>query len=168
MSLKDKDAKRIESLADEIREISLAVRFDSLILLSYAAEVVNRYLGSKIRKHGQDQTRMNILYLLVGSGGSMTPTNISKRVNRSKHAITRAIDILEKDNLVKREHSRNDRRSINIIITNQGIDLVKRSLPDLKRATSVATSCLNKKQIDELKTITSKLRKWLLSSMSPD
>ena len=51
-------------------------------------------------------------------------------------------------------------------LTTEGIDLVKRSLPDLQRATSVATSCLTKEQIDELKTITSKLRKWVLSSMS--
>ena len=168
MNSNQKDTQRIESLAKEIREISEVVRFDSLILLSYAAEVVNRYMDSQIKKHGHDQTRMNILYLLVGSGGSLTPTNISKRVNRSKHAITRAIDILEGENLVRRGPSGHDRRSINITITTEGIDLVKRSLPDLQRATSVATSCLTKEQIDALKTITSKLRKWVLSSMSED
>ena len=162
------DPKAIESLAKEIREISQVVRFDSLILLTYAAEAVNRYLGHWIKKYGQDQTRINILYLLIGKGGSLTPTSISKGVNRSKHAITRAIDILEKDALVRREPSVNDRRSLNVVITREGISLVKKTLPALQRASSIATSCLNKEQIDELKTISNKLRKWIWSSMPED
>jgi DNA-binding MarR family transcriptional regulator len=165
---KNADPEAIESLAKEIREISQVVRFDSLILLTYAAEAVNRYLGQWVKKYGQDQTRINILYLLIGNGGSLTPTSISKSVNRSKHAITRAIDILEKDALVKREHSAKDRRSLNVIITRRGIELVKKTLPTLQRASSIATSCLNEKQIDELKTISNKLRKWIGSSMPVD
>lgn len=165
---KSTDPEAIESLAKEIKDISRVVRFDSLILLTYAAEAVNRYLGHWIKKYDQDQTRINILYLLIGNGGSMTPTNISKGVNRSKHAITRAIDILEKDALVRREPSANDRRSLNVVITRQGIDLVKKTLPSLQRASSIATSCLNEEQINELKTISTKLRKWIWSSMPED
>jgi DNA-binding MarR family transcriptional regulator len=89
-------------------------------------------------------------------------------VNRSKHAITRAIDILEKDALVRREPSANDRRSLNVVITKQGIDLVKKTLPALQRASSIATSCLSEEQINELKTISTKLRKWIWSSMSEE
>lgn len=165
---KEADSEAIESLAREIKDISKVVRFDSLILLTYAAEAVNRYLGYWIKKYGQDQTRINILYLLIGNGGSLTPTSISEGVNRSKHAITRAIDILEKDALVRREPSLNDRRSLNVVITRQGIDLAKKTLPALQRASSIATSCLNEEQINELKTISTKLRKWVWSSMPED
>jgi len=165
---KSADPEAIESLAKEIRDISQVVRFDSLILLTYAAEAVNRYLGHWIKKFDQDQTRMNILYLLIGKGGSLTPTSISEGVNRSKHAITRAIDILEKDALVRREPSASDRRSLNVVITKQGIELVKKTLPTLQRASSIATSCLSEKQINELKTISTKLRKWIWSSMPED
>jgi DNA-binding MarR family transcriptional regulator len=162
---KDADPKAIESLANEIKEISQVVRFDSLLLLTYAAEAVNRYLGQWVKKFDQDQTRINILFLLIGNGGSLTPTSISKGVNRSKHAITRAIDILEKDELVRRQPSVNDRRSLNVVITRQGIALVKKTLPSLQRASSIATSCLTEEQINELKTISTKLRKWVWSSM---
>jgi DNA-binding MarR family transcriptional regulator len=165
---KGTDPEAIESLAKEIKDISQVVRFDSLILLTYAAEAVNRYLGHWIKKYDQDQTRINILYLLIGNGGSLTPTRISEGVNRSKHAITRAIDILEKDALVRREPSTNDRRSLNVVITRQGIDLVKKTLPALQRASSIATSCLNEEQINELKIISTKLRKWIWSSMPDD
>ena len=165
---KSTDPEAIESLAKEIKDISQVVRFDSLILLTYAAEAVNRYLGHWIKKYDQDQTRINILYLLIGNGGSLTPTIISEGVNRSKHAITRAIDILEKDALVKRVPSLNDRRSLNVVITRKGIELVKKTLPALQRASSIATSCLNEEQINELKTISTKLRKWIWSSMPED
>jgi len=165
---KDADPDTIKSLAKEIKEISQVVRFDSLILLTYTAEAVNRYLEQWLKKFDQDQTRINILYLLIGNGGSLTPTNISKGVNRSKHAITRAIDILENDALVRRQPSVTDRRSLNVVITRKGIDLVKETLPALQRASSIATSCLSEEQIDELKTIVTKLRKWIWSSMPGD
>ncbi len=166
MGVKSKEQTAIKDLAKEIRQISQIVKFDSLILLMYAAEAANRFLESHLKKHGQDQTRLNILYLLISNGGSMTPTNISKRVYRSKHAITRAIDILEKANLVRREPTDGDRRSITITVTQEGIELVKRSLPDMQRASSIATSCLSSQQVDDLRTISKKLRKWLWESMA--
>lgn len=156
----------IKSLSEEIEQISEVVRLDSLILLMYAAEAATRYLDSQMKRHGHDQTRLNILYLLVGNGGTLTPTTISKRVYRSKHAITRAIDVLEEDGLVKRVASGTDRRSINVSITETGLNLVRESLPDLQRASSVATSCLTGEQVDTLREISRKLRKWLWSCMS--
>jgi DNA-binding MarR family transcriptional regulator len=165
MSVKSEDQLAIKDLAEEIKQISEIVKFDSLVLLMYAADAASRFLELQLKKHGQDQTRLNILYLLISSGGMMTPTNISKRVYRSKHAITRAIDILEKGNLVKRGPTEGDRRSITIAITREGIELVKNSLPDMQRASSVATSCLSGDQIDDLRDISKKLRKWLWASM---
>ncbi len=165
---KSSDSKAIETLAKEIKDVSQVVRFDSLVLLTYAAESVNRYMAQWVKKYDQDQTRINILYLLIGNEGSLTPTGISEAVNRSKHAITRAIDILEKDQLVRREPSKNDRRSLNVVITKQGIELVKKTLPALQRASSTATSCLSEEQVEELKTISIKLRKWIWSLTSED
>lgn len=154
----------MESLAREIRDMQEIVKFDSLLLLLYAAEVVSRYMESRLKEFGQDQTRLNILYLLVASGGTLTPTDISEKVYRSKHAITRAIDILEMDELVKRERSPIDRRSINVTISEKGIDLVRRSLPKVQQASAVATSCLTNQQVEELKSTTRKLRHWISAS----
>jgi len=156
-------SETIESLSNEIEHIAEFVKFDSLIILMYTASVVEKYLNISTKKYGQDQTRLNILYLLVGLGGSATPTIISKRVYRSKHAITRAIDLLEKGSLIKRERTSVDRRSINITITQNGLQLVKRSLPELQRATSEAISCLNNTQLMEFKAILKKLRYKLLN-----
>lgn len=154
----------VASLARDIRDMQEIVKFDSLLLLLYSAEVVSGFLESRLKEFGHDQTRLNILYLLVASEGTLTPTDISERVYRSKHAITRAIDILEKDGLVSRERSPTDRRSINVTISEKGIDLVRRSLPKVQQASAIATSCLTTQQVEELKSTTRKLRHWISSS----
>ena len=162
-----RDATRedsMESLAQEIQSMQEIVKFDSLLLLLYAAEVVSRYMESRLKEFGHDQTRLNILYLLVANGGTLTPTEISEKVYRSKHAITRAIDILEKAELVTRERSPSDRRSINVVISEKGVDLVRRSLPQVQQASAVATSCLTTQQVEELKSTTRKLRHWISSN----
>jgi len=158
----DSDAS-IEKLATEIKEVSQVVRLDSLILIMYAGDVVSRYLDTKMKKFGQDLTRFNILYLLVGSGGVLTPTYISKRVFRSKHAITRALDVLEKDSLIERERTHTDRRSVNIRITKKGLQLVQRSLPDLQRASAAVMSSLGKEKNEELKNLLKELRSQVLN-----
>lgn len=154
----------VKSLARDIRDMQEIVKFDSLLLLLYAAEMVSRYLDSRLKEFGHDQTRLNILYLLVANDGTMTPTEISEKVYRSKHAITRAIDILEKDELVLRERSPIDRRSINVTISEKGIDLVRRSLPKVQQASAIATSCLTSQQVEDLKSTTRKLRRWISTS----
>lgn len=154
-------ADSMESLAREIRDMQEIVKFDSLLLLMYAAEVVSRYMEMKMKEFGHDQTRLNILYLLVASGGTLTPTEISEKVYRSKHAITRAIDILEKAELVTRERSSSDRRSIDVTVSEKGVDLVRRSLPKVQQASAIATSCLTSQQVEDLKTTTRKLRHWI-------
>jgi DNA-binding MarR family transcriptional regulator len=162
----DSDAA-IETLANEIKEVSEVVRLDGLVLIMYAGDVVSRYLDMKMRKFGQDLTRFNILYLLVGSGGIQTPTAISKRVFRSKHAISRALDVLEKDGLIERARTNKDRRSVNIRITKKGLQLVRRSLPDLQKASAAAASCLNDERFEELKKLVKELRTHVLNLIGP-
>ena len=168
MAKKSKETQSIELLAKEINVISKVVKLDCLVLLMYAADAVNKYLENYIGKYGQDQTRINILFLLITNGGQMTPTNISKRVYRSKHAITRAIDILEDSGYVERKPLAGDRRSINVRITQNGLEFVTQILPDLQRASSVATSCMSKEQVEELGNLSRKLRKWLWNSMNSE
>jgi DNA-binding MarR family transcriptional regulator len=157
----------IENLSKEINGASEVVRLNGLILLVYAANVISKYLDLKMRKYGQDLTRLNILYLLVGSGGSMTPTNISRRVYRSKHAITRALDVLEKDTLVERERESADRRLVNVRITRKGVQLVQKSLADLQQASAAAMAVLADNKVEDLKNMSRELRKHLLNLMGP-
>ena len=93
--------KGVESLADDIRAQAKELRTDNLLSFVYTADILNRYLEIKLRKYGANRTQLNILHALITQGGSLRPTELSKRVFRSKHAITRAIDALEEEGLVR-------------------------------------------------------------------
>jgi DNA-binding MarR family transcriptional regulator len=97
----------------------------------------------------------------------MTPTNISRRVYRSKHAITRALDVLEKDTLVERERESADRRLVNVRITRKGVQLVQKSLADLQQASAAAMAVLADNKVEDLKNMSRELRKHLLNLMGP-
>jgi DNA-binding MarR family transcriptional regulator len=153
----------IQPLADEIREQASELRGEIFLSFSYTADIFNRNLDIMLAKRNSSRTRFGILHNLVTHGGSMTPTEIAKRVFRSKHAVTRAIDVLEKDGLVRRGTVRGDRRLRKVSITKKGIKLIADNMDDRRESSQRAMSCLTQRQSEELKVILERLRKHLLS-----
>jgi DNA-binding MarR family transcriptional regulator len=153
----------IQSLATEIREQAAGLRGELFLSFSYTSDVFNRYLDIELAKRDSSRTRFGILHNLITHGGSMTPTEIAKRVFRSKHAITRAIDVLEKDGLVKRSTVRGDRRLSKVSITKKGLKLIEANMADRREMSHRAMSCLTKRQAEVLRVISKKLRNHLLS-----
>ena len=154
--------ERVESLAKDIRTQANDLRFDSLVSFTYTADIVNRYLNAVLYKYGINQTYFNILHNLITHGGVMTPTELSKRVFRSKHAITKAVDSLEKEGLVAREGIGSDRRTRKVAITKEGLDVVKNAMPYRQEVSSRAMSCLNEQQAQELNATLRQIRKHVL------
>jgi DNA-binding MarR family transcriptional regulator len=157
------DGSEIEPLATEIREQAGELQGEIFLSFSYTADVFNRYLDVLLTKRDSSRTRFGILHNLITHGGSMTPTEIAKRVFRSKHAVTRAIDVLEKDGLVRRGTVRGDRRLRKVSITRKGLRLIATNVDDRREISRQAMSCLNQRQSEELKVILERLRKRLLS-----
>jgi DNA-binding MarR family transcriptional regulator len=92
----------------------------------------------------------------------MTPTELSKGVFRSKHAITRAVDSLEKEGLVAREGIGTDRRTRRVAITKEGLDVIKQAMPYRQEVSSTAMSCLSEQQAQEFNAALRQLRKHIL------
>lgn len=154
----------IESIAADIRTQARHLRVDTFLSLIYTADVVNRYLDIELTKQPASRTGFNVLNNLILHGGIMTPTDISKRIFRSKHAVTRIIDTLEKQGLVKREPIGEDRRTRKVSITKKGLELIKVTTADEQRRISHAVfSPLNEKQTKELNMILREVRKHVLS-----
>jgi DNA-binding MarR family transcriptional regulator len=157
------DGSEIEPLAAEIREQASELQGEIFLSFSYTADVFNRHLDVELAKRDSSRTRFGILHNLITHGGSMTPTEIAKRVFRSKHAVTRAIDVLEKDGLVRRGAVRGDRRLRRVSITRKGLKLIATNMYDRREMSQQAMSCLNQRQSEELKVILERFRKHLLS-----
>jgi len=86
----------IEILSSQLREQSKELQSDLFLLFSRTADVFNRYLEYELNKRNSNKTTYGILHNLITHGGYMTPTELAEKVFRSKHAITRSIDLLEK------------------------------------------------------------------------
>lgn len=156
----------ISSLAEDLRTQASDLKDNAFASLIYTADIVNRYLAVEMAKYGARRTKYNILHTLITHGGSMTPTEMSRRVFRSKHTITRAVDSLEAEGLVRRKPIGGDRRVREVRITRKGLDAVIESVPYRRGICDTALSCLSKKQIEELRVILKQLRHHILSQIN--
>lgn len=154
----------LQELAAEIRAQAYTLRMDTFLSFIYTADVMNRYLDLEFAARLQSsRTGFSVLHFLVLNGGRMKPTDISKRIFRSKHTVTTVIDTLEKQGMVKREPIGKDRRSREVSITKKGVEFVKEhASATSRRICSTVFSNLEKEQIEQLNVTLKKLRKHLI------
>ena len=155
--------EKVESLSEQMRAQAKYYRQSVFVSLLYTADILNKYLENHMSKLGFNPIRYNILGNLVTHGGRMKPTDISKRVMRSKTTLTRVIDGLEKDGLVRREPIGEDRRIREVTITAKGIKLIEDTMPVRREVTDKAMSCLTREQTNQLDALIRIFRKHLLS-----
>ncbi len=117
----------LQSMAEEIREQAAQLRVLTFLSFIYTSDVINRYLDIEVARYPVGRTGFSVLHNLVLHGGTMTPTKLSERIFRSKHAVTRVVDKLEKLGFVKRGGIGSDRRVRKVSITKEGLAYVKDS-----------------------------------------
>src|SRR5512136_874685 len=100
----------MKALAKDIRNEGEDLTIKTLISILRAADMINMVVDLATKQYGINQTMLSILYTLTTHDGVMTPTDLSKKVFRTKQAITLAVDGLDAAGLVKREPIGTDRR----------------------------------------------------------
>src|SRR4030043_10550 len=130
------------------------------ILMSF--EVLARYLEIELKHSEASLIRFNIMSTLFKNGGEMTPSEIAESVFREKNSITAVINTLERQGVVRREPSTNDRRSVKVVITDKGWKEANRLSPIAQEISREALSCMDKKQVEDLVDNMRMLRENLL------
>jgi DNA-binding MarR family transcriptional regulator len=130
------------------------------ILMSF--EVLARYLEIELKRYEASLNRFNIMSTLFKNGGEMTPSEIAESVFREKNSITAVINTLERQGVVRREPSTNDRRSVKVVITEKGWKEANRLNPIAQELSRQALSCIDKEQLEDLVEIMRKIRESLL------
>lgn len=154
----------LQSMADEIREQAAQLRVLTFLSFVYTSEVINRYMDIELARYPVSRTGFSVLHNLVLHGGTMKPTMLSERMFRSKHAITRVVDNLEKLGFVKRESIGNDRRVREVSITKEGLTFVKESRAvGQQRLGSLLLTPLKHGQIEELGVMMKQIREHALT-----
>jgi DNA-binding MarR family transcriptional regulator len=162
---------KIGLLSREIVSLSDDLRANTLVSIISTAEVVLEYSRLQAKRYDSGRTRFGILNALMTHKGSLTLTEISKRVFRSKYSTTRVIDKLVIEGLVIREAIDGDRRAKNITITRNGIGFIEETMPNRQKMTDEVMSCLTRNQMVSLMGLLKKLKRHLLgiiAAKSPD
>src|SRR4030043_1087825 len=153
----------LQSMADAIREQAEQLRILTFLSFVYTADVINRYLDIELARYPVGRTGFSVLHNLVLHGGTMTPTKLSDRIFRSKHAVTRVVDKLEKLGFVKRGTIGSDRRVRKVSITKEGLVFVKESqAAGQQRVGHILLPPLDQKQIETLRTNMKQIREHAL------
>ncbi len=158
-------SERLDSLAKRLRVQANDLRFDNFLSFIYTFEIVNKYLDNELREFGLNRTQMSILHILIARGGTLTPTELSRRITRSKHATTKAVDSLDMLGLTKSARTKRDRRLRKVSITERGLDLVEQTMSLRHTIGSQAMQCLDQEEAESFQTILRRFRKHVIQLM---
>lgn len=90
-------------------------------------DVVNRYTNIVLRNK-ISWLRTSAMLFMITRGGNLTPSQLASIMLRSNYSVTKLIDGLEKDGLVRRRRNGRDRRTVNVEVTPAGLEFVMASL----------------------------------------
>lgn len=132
-----------------------------LNILRTSDQFQNRF-GRLFREYGLTTSQYNVLRILRGEGKPMPSLEIADRMVQVVPAITGLIDRLEKQGLVRRERSTEDRRVVYVELTNKARKLL-RDLdgPDIELHKQLIGH-LSRRELRELSRLLEKARTSLL------
>ena len=147
---------------NEVSKVADKTPLGTLLSILTSFEVLARYLEVELRPYEASLIRFHIMSTLFRSGGEMMPSEIAESVFREKNSITAVINTLERQGVVRREPSTDDRRSVKVVITDKGWKEANRLSPIAQELSREALSCLDKEHIQELVDIMRAIRESLL------
>jgi DNA-binding MarR family transcriptional regulator len=160
--MNDQMKESIDTLAEEIRSQARDLRVDTFLSLIYTSDLLAKYLDNILSDKPVTKAGYNILHSLILNDGTLTSTEISKRVWRTKYSVTKVIDTLEKQGYVTRASmgAGSDRRTKKIQITAKGLAHIQNATTtSRKQASEQLFRGLNEPQIAELNKLLLQLRK---------
>jgi DNA-binding MarR family transcriptional regulator len=156
---KNETKLRLEALSEEINRISQEMSISSVIAITVTDEVILDYLHREWNRTESTRAGFRILNILIKNNGFMRFTDMSKKVFRSKCAVSRVVDNLEKAGLVIREQVSNDRREKRISITEKGIEYIDATMHQRREISKHIMEGITEKEIKDLISTLKKIRK---------
>lgn len=136
------------SSGDTVREIKQKATQspgqDAVLALLRTASILQRFYARIIEPHGLTYQQYNVLRILRSAGSRGLPTlAIRDQMVEQAPGITRLIDRLEADGLVRRERGAPDRRQVFCRITSAGLTLLRRLDAPISEADESALGMLS-------------------------
>ncbi|HEX7664714.1 MAG TPA: MarR family transcriptional regulator [Polyangiaceae bacterium] len=164
-----RDLPKWEVLKDDATRFGSGDPADVLVLLSLlgAGRDLGRMKESHFAKYGLSDGRFFILMMLrriqIEGGQPATPADLAEKAAVSRATITGLLDGLEKEGLIARVPRQDDRRMIDIRITEQGLTLLESTMPEHYARLSKALAELSTTEKDTLTRLLTKVREGVAS-----
>lgn len=136
--------------SEEIRALNTYIK------LTRAADSFQSRLSSHKTQGELSPTQFGVLEALYHLG-TMSQGEISAKVLKSSGNITLVIDNLEKPGLVRRMRDEHDRRMVQVVLTQQGRELIEELLPGHVQAIAEEMCALEPHEQEELGRLCRKL-----------
>lgn len=147
--------------AYELDDTTKSLRKMRFLYITSFADMMVRFTDSNFPMPLQ----FTALSLLIRNKGSLTAKEMSSLMFRSKHSITKLVDILEKLGYVIRVKDKEDKRKTNIQITSSGLALVQGTMHSKNKTVMELMACLDKNEWKALIESLKKLRKGIIEQM---
>ena len=119
------------------------------LLLLWLSDDVLGGVNADLRAHEVTETKLSVLMLFslqeLGwwQGGPLTPSAIADYLGVTRSTVTGQLDWLERRGLLQRQLSDEDRRSLELYLTEAGSALLRQALPGFWRACQRLTEALD-------------------------
>ncbi len=119
--------RQADSMIDVKHDDSILRTF---VLFVQSAQSVLKYADATLyRKANLSVIKLIVLHLLAGRSGDMTPSMIAEWTQTERHNITTLVERMRRDGLVKSERNKEDKRFVNISLTDKGLEVLNKTKP---------------------------------------
>jgi DNA-binding MarR family transcriptional regulator len=146
-------------LEQDIKQENFSNEYEkAAINILFTGSWLHQMDATRLKKHGITPEQYNVLRILRGSHPKplMLADISSRMIDRSSNA-TRLVEKLRLKNLVKREICENNRRQVDIVITDKGLGLLSKIDKQTSEWLSILKN-ISKSEARELSRILDKLR----------
>lgn len=101
---------------------------DAYVKFVRAYDTLSSELAAALRREGLTTSQLGVLEALLHLG-AMVQSELAEKLLTSPSNLTTVLDNLERDGLVRRERSTEDRRRVEVSLTPEGRDLIEDVFP---------------------------------------
>jgi MarR family transcriptional regulator, 2-MHQ and catechol-resistance regulon repressor len=127
------------------------------LLLMQTAKAIQDRIKTEMSKNQLNITEFSVLEVLFQKG-MQTIHQINQSILISSGSMTYVIDKLEQRGLLRRNDCPNDRRAIDITLTQDGIHLMKEIMPEHEKIVEDLFDSLNEEEREHLSSLLKKLK----------
>jgi len=147
------------SLETEIKQSKFKNEYQKLAVNIFYTHgwLVNQH-ADNLKKYGITTSQYNILRILRGQYPNSAPISLLKERMLDKMSdASRLVERLRNKGLLSRELCKEDRRRVNVLISEKGLDLLLK-MEEYEKKSESYLSCISKSEAKEINRLLDKLR----------